>query len=306
MFFKESQKLKYAPFFVIFAAILWGFDGIILRPSLYVLPVTLVVFVESLITTLLLTPILFKQLKTLKLIQNKDLLAFFAVALFGGAIGTMAITKALFYVNFVNLSIVIFIQKLQPIFALSLASVLLKERLSKQFFIWACLAIFGAYIMTFGFALPSATAGNKTLYAAIFALIAAISFAASTVFSKRALKNISFYMATYVRFLFSSILMFIIIIGFGQISAISEITLEQSFIFLLIAFSSGGFAIFLYYFGLKQISASRAAIYELAFPLSAVMLEFLVHDKILSPVQWLGVLMLIIGIMRVTKTAKYS
>lgn len=301
---KELQKIKYAPLFIIFAAVLWGFDGIILRPSLYVLPVTLVVFIESLLTTVLLTPILFKQLKTIKLIQQKDLLAFFAVALFGGAIGTMAITKALFYVNFVNLSIVIFIQKLQPIFALSLASLLLKERLPKEFFIWAFLAIIGAYIMTFGLNLPITDTGNKTLDAAFFALIAAVSFAASTVFSKRALKNVSFYMGTYLRFLLSSILMLFIIIGFGQISSMAVLTLHQMLIFLLIAFSSGGFAIFLYYYGLKQISASKAAIYELAFPLSAVLFEFLVHDKILSPVQWVGVILLIIGIMRVTKTTR--
>jgi len=300
---KELQKIKYAPIFVISAAVLWGFDGIILRPSLYVLPVTLVVFVESLLTTILLTPVLFKQLKTIKLIENKDLLAFFAVALFGGAIGTMAITKALFYVNYVNLSIVIFIQKLQPIFALSLASILLKERLPKEFFIWASLAIFGAYIMTFGFSLPATNTGDKTIDAAFFALIAAASFAASTVFSKRALKNVSFYMGTYLRFLISSILMFFIILGFGQISSLAELTSHQILIFFLIAFSSGGFAIFLYYYGLKQISASRAAIYELAFPLSAVLLEFFVHDKILNLVQWIGVIMLTIGIMRVTKTA---
>jgi len=302
---KELQKIKYAPLFVIFAAVLWGFDGIILRPSLYVLPVILVVFVESLLTTVLLTPILFKQLKTIRLISHKDLLAFFAVALFGGAIGTMAITKALFYVNFVNLSIVIFIQKLQPIFALSLASILLKERLPKEFFIWALLAIIGAYIMTFGLNLPLMNTGDKTLDAAFFALIAAIAFAASTVFSKRALKNVSFYMGTYLRFLISSILMLFIIVGFGAVSSITHLTIHQMLIFLLIAFSSGGFAIFLYYYGLKQISASRAAIYELAFPLSAVIFEFIVHGKILSPIQWLGVLFLIIGIMRVTKTVQY-
>ena len=38
---------KFAPFFVILAASLWAVDGIVLRPSLYSLPVTLVVFIES-------------------------------------------------------------------------------------------------------------------------------------------------------------------------------------------------------------------------------------------------------------------
>ncbi|MCL4278097.1 MAG: EamA family transporter, partial [Ignavibacteriaceae bacterium] len=95
-------------------------------------------------------------------------LAFFLLALFGGAIGTMAITKALFYVNFVNLSVVILLQKLQPVFAIALASVFLKEKLSFRFIFWAGIAIVGAYFMTFGTNLPDFSTGDKTTVAAIF------------------------------------------------------------------------------------------------------------------------------------------
>ncbi|MBT8387871.1 MAG: DMT family transporter, partial [Ignavibacteria bacterium] len=171
---------RLAPFFVILAASLWAVDGIVLRPLLYNLPVTLVVFVESIIVALLLTPIMAKHFGKLKSLTYRDWLAFVGVALFGGAIGTMAITKALFYVNYVNLSIVILIQKLQPVFALVLAGVLLKEKLTKKFFFWAGFAIIGAYFMTFGLHLPELKTGDKTVLAAIFALIAAISFSSST------------------------------------------------------------------------------------------------------------------------------
>ena len=188
---------KLAPLFVIIAAALWGFDGIVLRPALYSLPVPLVVFIESTIVALLLSPIFIRQYSKIKTLSQKDWLAFLGVALFGGAIGTMAITKALFYVNFVNLSIVILIQKLQPVFALSLAGLLLKEKLPKIFFLWAFLAITGAYFMTFGFSLPNFLTGDKTLVAAGFSLIAAISFSSSTVFSKRALRYVEFEMGTY-------------------------------------------------------------------------------------------------------------
>ncbi len=292
---------KLAPLFVIIAAALWGFDGIVLRPALYSLPVPLVVFIESTIVALLLSPIFIRQYFKIKTLSKNDWFAFLGVALLGGAIGTMAITKALFYVNFVNLSIVILIQKLQPVFALSLAGILLKEKLPKIFFLWATLAITGAYFMTFGFSLPNFLTGDKTLVAAGFSLIAAISFSSSTVFSKRALRDVGFEMGTYLRFLLSAAIMIIIATLTGDIKSIPSVTTHQWMIFLIIAFTTGGAAIFLYYYGLKKITASVATICELAFPLTAVILEYFIHRNILSPVQWIGVAVLIFSIIKVSR-----
>lgn len=291
---------KLAPFFVIVAASLWAVDGIVLRPVLFTLPVSLVVFVESTIVAILLTPFMIKYFSKAKELSRGDFLAFVGVALAGGAIGTMAITKALFYVNYVNLSIVILIQKLQPVFAITLAAMFLKEKLPSVFFFWGGLAIIGAYFMTFGLNLPNLETGDKTTLAALFALLAALGFGSSTVLSKRALKNVSFELGTYLRFAISSIIMFVIVISSGTLSSITSITTNQVFIFFLIAFTTGGPAIFLYYFGLKRISASVASICELAFPLTAVILEFALRGNILGPVQWIGTAILFFSILRVT------
>ena len=261
-----SKKL--APIFVIIAASLWGVDGIVLRPLLYTLPVPLVVFI--------------------------------GVALFGGAIGTMAITKALFYVNYVNLSIVILIQKLQPVFAVTFAAILLKEHLNKLFYLWAGAAIIGAYLMTFGLNLPVLDASDKTTLAAFFAVIATISFALSTVFSKRAIRNVTFKLATYLRFLITSGIMLVIVLSSGIIWDVSAVTSKQSVIFLIIVFTTGGPAIFLYFYGLKRISASVATICELSFPLTAIILEYILRGNLLGPVQWIGVVILLNSIIRVT------
>ena len=129
---------KLAPLFVILGASLWGIDGIVLRPSLFTLHVSLVVFVESAIVAALLTPFFIKKFSTLKILNKNDWLAFAGVALFGGAIGTMAITKALFFVNYVNLSIVVLIQKLQPVFAILFALFLLREKPPKVFYYCKC------------------------------------------------------------------------------------------------------------------------------------------------------------------------
>jgi drug/metabolite transporter (DMT)-like permease len=296
-----SSIKKFAPLFVILGASLWGVDGIVLRPSLFTLPVPLVVFVESAIVALLLTPLFVKKFSSLKTLSRSDWLAFVGVAIFGGAIGTMAITRALFFVNYVNLSIVVLIQKLQPVFAIIFALLLLREKPPRSFYYWASLAISGAYFMTFGFNLPDFNAGDKTAIAAFFALAAALSFAASTVLSKRALSNIDYRMGTYLRFLITAVIMFIVVSSMGKLNSVTEITDHQIFIFLIIAFTSGGTAIFLYYYGLKEISASVATICELAFPLTAVGLEYILRGNILNWSQWFGVVILIISITKVTQ-----
>ncbi len=291
---------RFAPIFIIIAASLWGIDGIVLRPSLYNLPVPLVVLIESSIVAILLTPLFFKELPKIRSLANQDLLSFFLVALLGGAIGTMSITKALFYVNFVNLSVVILIQKLQPVFALILASILLKEKPPKEFFIWAGLAIIGAYLMTFGLSFPNLSTGEKTVIAAGLSLIAAFSFGSSTVLSKRALRNVGFELGTYLSFLFSSFIMLITALIFSSISKISSVTDTQWLIFFLIAITTGGAAIFLYYYGLKKVTASVATICELAFPLTAVILEYFLHGNMLDIVQWIGVTILLTSIIKVS------
>lgn len=295
---------RLAPLFIVIAAALWGIDGVLLRPYLYSLPVPLVVFVESGIVLIFLSPFLIGKRKQISGLNRTDWYYFFLVALFGGAIGTMAITKALFYVNFTNLSIVILIQKLQPVFALSLASIFLRERPKKIFFLWSAFAILGAYLMTFGINLPNIHTGDKTAMAGLFALLAASSFGASTVLSKRALKNVSFEIGTYLRFLFASIILLVIVLVRGDLPVITSITSEQFFVFLIIAFTTGGAAIFLYYYGLKKLTASVSTICELAFPLTAVVLEYFLRGNLLSPVQWFGVLILFISILQVTKSDK--
>lgn len=289
-----------SPSLVIIAASLWAVDGIVLTPSLYSLPVTLVVFIESSVVALLLTPFFKKYSQQIKTLAPKDWLAFIGVALAGGAIGTMAITRALFYVDYVNLSIVVFIQKMQPIFAIALAGIILNEKLKREFFIWAGVAIVSAYIMTFGFGLPNFETGDKTTIAALFALLAAASFGSSTVLSKRALRNVSYEVGTYLRFSLTALIMLIIVLSSGTIYSINQVTNTQIIVFTIIAFTTGGPAIFLYYYGLKNISASVATICELAFPLVAVVLEYFVHGNILSPIQWVGAAFLLLSILRIS------
>src|SRR3989344_2491190 len=292
------------PVFIIIAAFLWALDGIVLRPGLYSLPVPVVVFTEHALAFALMLPFFLYERRELKKIGPAEWGSFFWVALFGGVLGTMFITKALFYVSFINLSIVVLIQKLQPVFALLLAWAVLKEKLPKRFWPWAIIAIIATYIVTFNGLVPNLNTGEKTAAAALYALGAAFAWGSSTVFGKRALQQISFRMGTYLRFGLTTVLMAIIVASSTGFSAVRLITPQQLLTFGIIVFSSGGVAMFLYYYGLKRVTASVSTICELAFSLSAIFLEFLVHGRLLTWSQWLGAIVLFVAIYQVSLIQK--
>ena len=94
--------------------------------------------------------------------------------------------------------------------------------------------------------------------------------------------------------------MLLIVLSFGEFSSVNTVNENHAITFLLIALITGGPAIFLYYYGLKHISASVSTICELAFPLTAVLLEYILRGNLMGGFQWMGVFILLFSIVRVS------
>lgn len=289
---------------IIIAAILWGFDGIVLTPRLYKLELSFVVFILHFLPFILMQFFLFKEWKKLGQFNKGDVINLGLIALLGGALGTLAIVKALFLVNFEHLSIVVLLQKLQPVFAIILAKIILKEKITRNFLPWALLAIVGSYFLTFGLNTPKFDTGNNLLEAAVWAIIAAFAFGSSTVLSKRALKKYSFFTVNFYRFGFTSLIMFFYVLFFSNFGEIHNVTSQNWMIFLLIAVTTGSGAIFLYYYGLKKVSAMVSTICELFFPISAIIFDYLFNKQTLSLVQWISVGIMILAIVKISMNKK--
>jgi drug/metabolite transporter (DMT)-like permease len=283
-----------------FSAILWGFDGVVLTPRLYNLDVGYVVFILHAIPFLLMNLFLFRQYKELKYFTKQDYITFLLIALFGGSIGTIAIVKALFLVQFKNLSVVVLLQKLQPIFAISLAAVLLKEKVKKNFALWASVAVVASYFLTFGFSLPDVNSDQNTVYAALLALLAAFSFGSSTVFSKSLLKNHNFVTATFFRYGFTTFLMLIYIIAFNKTGQFAVTTEINWLFFIIIGVTTGSGAIFVYYYGLRRVKAMEATISELLFPVSTIFFDYFVNGNLLSPVQFVAAAVMVFALVKLS------
>lgn len=280
------------------SAVLWGVDGVVLTPSLFNLDVGYVVFVLHAFPFLLMHLFFAKQYRFIGKMPRQDVITFLLISLLGGAIGTLAIVKALFLLDFIHLSIVVLLQKLQPVFAILLARTILGEKLKQRFIQWASLAIFASYFLTFGWARPDFDTDSNTIYAASLALLAAFSFGSSTVLSKKILGNYSFVTSTFYRYGFTSLIMLVYMIFLGDFGQFQQTTNENWMYIVIIGLTTGSGAIFLYYYGLRKVKAILATISELMFPLSAVIFDYFINGSVLSYVQWIAAALMLFAIFR--------
>lgn len=288
---------------VCLAATMWGFDGIVLTPRLYHLQVPFVVFILHLLPFIGMSLLFGKdEIPNIKQLKVKDLFFFFCVALFGGCLGTLSIVKALFLVNFQHLTVVTLLQKLQPIFAIILAAIILKEKLKPSFIFWGILALVAGYILTFEFTLPT-TEGDNLLKASLYSLLAAFSFGSGTVFGKRVLNATGFRTALYIRYGFTSMIMFIVVLCLGQLNQFAVASTMDWAIFAIIGITTGSFAIYIYYVGLSTITASISTICELCFPLSTVLFDYVFNGHFLTPVQIVSAIIMLFSIIKISKLA---
>ena len=286
------------PVLIIIAAFLWGLDGI-LRRSLFSLPPITIVFYEHLIGAALILPFALPLLRREKITRREWLVLLF-IALLSGVLGTWWFTTALSQVNFISFSVVFLLQKLQPLFAVVAAALLLGERLTRRYAGWAALAVLAAYFVTFPGGRVDLTTGAGTAIAALYAVGAAFAWGTSTAFSRFTLLKHSPTLITGLRFLLTTPLALLFLLAIRQAPSLAAPAPAQYAPLLLIAFSSGLVALWIYYRGLKRTQAKISTILELFFPLTAVAIDVILYDTVLAPGQYLAAAILLFAMYRIS------
>ena len=292
------------PLAVVFAALLWSVDGFF-RQELYSISSFLVVTLEHAFGALLFLPFLIKTWPEIKKLGQRGWISILWISICGGILGTYFYTKALSYIDYIDLSVVVLLQKLQPIFAISLAAIILKEKLTQRFIGLAVLAMLGGYLVTFG-TTSIADWDDKTLIAALLATLAAFSWGSSTVLGKHALNRLPFTAVTALRLSLTTVCALIIFsVTSGSLGTL-ELTTHQWRNLVIIVMSTGAVALFIYYFGLKHMQASHATVYELAWPLSAVFLDWIIRGHMLGFAQIIGAILLLGSMILLTQEDAYD
>ena len=308
MFEKIKASSLMGALAIMLAALFWSIDGLFIRPQFYNLPADLVVFLEHTLGFLVLCPFIYFSWDKIRFLSKKSWGAIIWVCFFGGMLGTIMITKAFFAAmgGETTFATVVILQKLQPFFALLLAGLILKERLSKEFYLWTAVAIIASYFIAFGKSGLQLSEINWFHNAAFFAFLAAFSFGSSTVFGKRITNHLDYKAVAALRFGITALMVLVLVLFNNTFSQFKTITSLQWELFALIVLTSGAGAMFIYYFGLRKVSASAATILELFWPFSAIILDYVFNKNILTSVQIIAVFALLAAFTRVSMLDKLN
>ncbi|HBA46037.1 hypothetical protein A2W67_03580 [Candidatus Nomurabacteria bacterium RIFCSPLOWO2_02_40_28] len=292
------------PVFIIVAAFLWAFDGLI-RQHLYSLPPITIIFFEHLFGLIILFPFVYKYVLKTQL-TKRDWWLLVLISVLSGLFGTLWFTTALGKVHFISISVVFLLQKLQPIFAITTARIFLKEKLDSKYIKWAVLAIVSAYFVTFPNGVVNLETGEGTIIAALYALGAAFAWGSSTTFSKMLLTKVDAKVSTFFRFFITVLIAFPILILFGHGGSLLSPTTSQFGFLALIAISTGMVALLIYYKGLAKTPVHISTILELTFPFIAIFLDMTINGTSLAFSQWVGAIVLVFSIYQIARLREHS
>jgi len=284
--------------FILFATFFWALDTLIRYPLLNAgLSPIQIVFTEHLLLVLCMFAWLKWRRLSLWQFTRRDWPALLIIGGLGSAIGTLAFTEAFSYLN---PTLVILLQKLQPLVAISLAAWVLKERVNMGFALCVILAFAGSLMLMFE-DLSSLFAGQGWHYSEVIAhrlvgygltLIAVISWGASTVFGKKlALSGHGSAHIMAGRFTVG----LIVLLPFLMIQAPFEQEMTSSLLskIAVMVLISGALGMLLYYQGLQRVPSKFSALAEMGFPVMAGFINWWVLGLALTPLQMLGGALLI-------------
>ncbi|HEX6946614.1 MAG TPA: EamA family transporter [Acidimicrobiia bacterium] len=273
--------------FVVAAASLWGTDALFRYWLAFEMVPSRLVFLEHLVLVVITVRYLWTDRAALRRLDAGDWLAAFVIGAGASALATVLFTRAFTYGDPTT---PLLLQKMQPLIAVLGAWLILKEKLLPRFGLFLTVAVIGAYLVAFQ---DPFNVSVSALVPALLALGAAALWGLGTVLGRRLAPKLSFQTLTALRFG----------IGLPAAAVIMSLDLGDSPIFDLtgremagvvaLALVPGLLALLLYYRGLRSTPASAATIGELAFPITATIIGYVVFNRALAPSQWLGVVLLV-------------
>jgi DME family drug/metabolite transporter len=265
-------------------AAMWGTDGALRAPLVsHWSPWTIVLY-EHIILTVLVAPRLIRSTAVLARIPRRGWLAVLGVGWGGSALATLAFTFAFQYGN---PDVVILLQKTQPMWALAAAALVLGERPRARLLPVALAALAGTYLLSFGALDPAQAFSGAQGKAAILALLAAALWGGATVLGRSALSHMEPDVVMGLRFTVALPLLAVIAATQGALMPPAATSTDWLRLTLL-ALISGLVGMMLYYRGLRRTPASIATFAELAFPATALVVNYFVLGATVDAVQLLG------------------
>lgn len=290
-YLKNSMQLS--AIYIIFASIIWGFDGFVRQST----PITgnLLIALETTIAgvLVLLFLLLWKRSHIKKLEDKKALVAItllWGVAWSWFFVHALAATESLWFI------FVLF--GLQPIFTIISSALLLGEHPRGSFYAFAATTIFASILLTLwdtGLNLQ-----GESLPAYIYALCTALCWGTATTLNKIVIKRNSALYTLGLRFLFTGLIGWIIVFFSNDMiwfSDLAQRVMVNPMNILFLIFISDIFAMGIYLRGLRNIPATLTSIFELTFPLTGFIIDYILYDVVPSPMKTVAAFTILLSIL---------
>lgn len=296
-----EKRSKSGFWLVVLGAALWGVDPLFRIILLKSLTSTQIVLLEHIVIALFVAPVLWKNRNELRGIRMRHAVALLFISWGGSAIATILFTMGLANGD---LNAVVLLQKLQPLFAIIMARMILKERLPKNFTLLFPLALFGTYLLTFGFEFPVGHWNDFVQVGSLLSLGAAALWGGSTVMGRLMVGQMKYETVASLRFILALPLLLVITWGEGGIwnlpsesNALMAVTLNL----LGQALLPGLLSLLVYYKGLTTTKASVATLAELSFPMVGVIINWIVFDMVVTQTQILGFVLIWVALFAISR-----
>lgn len=303
---QRTERVKSGFWLVVVGAALWGVDPLFRIILLESLTSTQIVLLEHVILFLVAAPVLWRHRSDLRGLRIPHIIALLFISWGGSALATILFTQGLTHGN---LNTVLLLQKLQPLFAIVMARMILKERLPKYFGFLFVLALIGTYLLTFGWTLPFEHMNDFVQVGSLLALGAAALWGGSTVMGSYLLRTMKYETVTSLRFILALPLLFVITLSEGQgwnLSMGTGTAFAVGLNLLLQALLPGLLSMLMYYKGLSSTKASYATLAELSFPMVGVLINWIVFKEIVTVTQLMGFVLIWITLFYISRQKQES
>jgi len=276
---------------VAIAAAGWGLDGLLRQPLATTLHPATIVLWEHLIVVAMMAWLIPTALRAYLRCTPRDRIAIAVIGIGASAVATTLFTEA-FAISAQTGDFItpLVLQKLQPLFAVTLAVLLLHERLRPGFALYALPALAGAWLLAFA---DPFSFQVSAVVVALLAVGAAVLWAAGTVLGRMVSPAVTPRNLTVLRYLWGLPAALAIAL---QLHAPLTPGWHNLFPLALLALIPGLAALSLYYIGRRATAASRATVAELAFPATAAMMGAVFLGSHLNATQWAGFAIMIVSI----------
>jgi drug/metabolite transporter (DMT)-like permease len=254
-----------------------------------------IVFFEHLFLIIIFAPFIWSNLGRFWQLSFSQVFGFAVMGVLGSAVATLAFTRAFVLIN---PSVVILLQKLQPVVAIILAHFILKEKMGTGFLYLVLVAFLGSVILSlsdplFVFSFTQFFKGYYVGKGYFYSLIAVVGWGSALVFAKKnSAEGLGEKELMAGRYLFGFLAM-LGILGYARVPLVVPLTSLWKIAVMVVL--SGIIAMYLYYKGVKLLSARVAAIAEMTFPLWAVLANWLIHNQQLNAGQMIGGFLLLLS-----------